>query len=41
MQQDHEQRSGLATLCIHGGEAMDAQGALHMPLYNHSTFGFP
>ena len=41
MQQDHEQRSGLATLCIHGGEAMDAQGALHTPLYNHSTFGFP
>lgn len=41
MQHDPGPHRGLATLCIHGGEAMDAQGALHTPLYNHSTFGFP
>lgn len=32
---------GLSTRCVHGGETMDAEGAVHMPLYNHSTFGFP
>lgn len=31
---------GLATMCIHGGEDLDAQGAMHTPLYDHSTFGF-
>lgn len=31
---------GLSTRCIHAGEKMDAEGAVHMPLYNHSTFGF-
>lgn len=36
-----EQKSGLSTLCVHGGESMDAQGGIHTPLYNHSTFGFP
>lgn len=33
--------AGLSTLCVHGGEGLDAQGAIHVPLYNHSTFGFP
>jgi cystathionine gamma-synthase len=32
--------SGLSTVCVHGGEGLDAQGGIHMPLYNHSTFGF-
>ena len=32
---------GISTLCVHGGDARDAHGALHAPLYNHSTFGFP
>jgi cystathionine gamma-synthase/methionine-gamma-lyase len=31
----------FSTLCVHGGEAIDAQGGIHTPLYNHSTFGFP
>lgn len=31
---------GLSTRCIHSGEKMDAEGAIHVPLYNHSTFGF-
>ena len=31
---------GLATRCIHAGDERDAQGAIHVPLYNHSTFGF-
>jgi len=35
------QKQGLSTLCIHGGEQLDAQGGIHTPLYNHSTFGFP
>src|SRR3990172_8577183 len=36
-------RTGLsfATVCVHGGEELDAQGGMHVPLYNHSTFGFP
>lgn len=32
---------GFATLCVHGNEPLDAQGGIHAPLYNHSTFGFP
>jgi cystathionine gamma-synthase/methionine-gamma-lyase len=32
---------GLSTLCVHGGEERDAQGGIHTPLYNHSTFAFP
>lgn len=32
---------GLSTLCVHGGESRDPQGAMHVPLYNHTTFGFP
>ncbi|MGA2762676.1 MAG: PLP-dependent aspartate aminotransferase family protein [Spirochaetia bacterium] len=31
----------LATRCIHAGEKLDEKGAIHTPLYNHSTFGFP
>lgn len=31
----------FSTICVHGGETLDAQGGIHMPLYNHSTFGFP
>ncbi len=31
---------GLSTRCVHAGEALDAQGGIHIPLYNHSTFGF-
>ena len=33
--------TGLSTLCVHGGENLDAQGGIHASLYNHSTFGFP
>jgi cystathionine gamma-synthase/methionine-gamma-lyase len=25
---------------VHAGETLDAQGGIHAPLYNHSTFGF-
>jgi len=25
---------------VHAGEELDAQGGIHAPLYNHSTFGF-
>jgi cystathionine gamma-synthase len=31
---------GLSTRCVHAGEELDAQGAIHPALYNHSTFGF-
>jgi cystathionine gamma-synthase/methionine-gamma-lyase len=31
---------GLSTRCVHAGEELDAQGGIHAPLYNHSTFGF-
>lgn len=34
-------QTGLSTLCVHGGEQLDANGGIHTPLYNHSTFGFP
>lgn len=32
--------AGLSTRCVHAGEARDAEGALHPPLYNHSLFAF-
>lgn len=32
--------TGFQTKCIHGGEQLDKEGAIHIPLYNHSTFGF-
>jgi cystathionine gamma-synthase/methionine-gamma-lyase len=31
---------GLSTRCVHAGDVRDPHGALHAPLYNHSTFGF-
>ena len=31
---------GVSTQCIHAGETLDANGGIHPPLYNHSTFGF-
>lgn len=40
MKSQNEQKQGLSTLCVHGGEQLDAQGGIHGPLYNHSTFGF-
>lgn len=36
----HAPRLGLSTRCVHAGDVRDAKGALHAPLYNHSTFGF-
>lgn len=33
-------KPGFQTQCIHAGEHLDPMGAIHMPLYNHSTFGF-
>lgn len=32
--------TGVSTRCVHAGEARDAEGAIHTPLYNHSTFAF-
>ncbi len=32
---------GFSTRCVHAGEPLDPQGGIHIPLYNHSTFGFP
>lgn len=37
---DEVRRLGVSTRCIHAGQVRDAEGALHTPLYNHSTFGF-
>ncbi len=37
---DSGQPQGLSTRCVHAGEQLDAQGGIHAPLYNHSTFGF-
>ncbi len=31
---------GLSTRCIHEGEAKDAHGSPHTPVYNTTTFGF-
>ncbi|GAB2792607.1 trans-sulfuration enzyme family protein [Amycolatopsis magusensis] len=31
---------GLSTRGVHAGEQRDPQGAIHTPLYNHSTFAF-
>jgi cystathionine gamma-synthase/methionine-gamma-lyase len=35
-----ETGQGLSTRCVHAGDVRDAEGALHVPLYNHTTFGF-
>jgi cystathionine gamma-synthase/methionine-gamma-lyase len=40
MVKDRGQPRGLSTRCVHAGEELDAQGGIHAPLYNHSTFGF-
>lgn len=32
---------GLSTRCIHAGDTLDPRGAIHTPLYSHSTFAFP
>lgn len=31
---------GFSTRCIHAGDRLDPRGAIHTPLYGHSTFGF-
>ncbi|MFJ3307631.1 trans-sulfuration enzyme family protein [Streptomyces sp. NPDC086549] len=31
---------GLSTRSVHAGEHRDSEGAVHTPLYNHSTFAF-
>lgn len=31
---------GISTRCVHAGDHMDGEGALHTPLYDHTTFGF-
>src|SRR3972149_187610 len=36
MKSDHD----LSTRCVHAGEARDAEGSLHTPIYNTTTFGF-
>jgi cystathionine gamma-synthase/methionine-gamma-lyase len=40
MSTDNGTTPGLSTRCVHAGEELDAQGAIHTALYNHSTFGF-
>ena len=32
---------GLSTRSVHAGDHRDPQGAIHTPLYTHSTFAFP
>ncbi len=32
---------GLSTRCVHAGEELDAQSAVHTAFYNHPTFGLP
>jgi cystathionine gamma-synthase/methionine-gamma-lyase len=34
------QGQALSTRSVHAGETRDAQGAIHTPLYTHSTFAF-
>ena len=36
-----DRHSGMSTRCVHAGDERDHHGALHTPLYDHSTFGFP
>jgi cystathionine gamma-synthase len=40
MSKESRRPRGLSTRCVHAGEVLDAQGGIHAPLYNHSTFGF-
>jgi cystathionine gamma-synthase/methionine-gamma-lyase len=37
---DQKLSHGLSTRCVHAGEELDSQGAIHTALYNHSTFAF-
>lgn len=41
MSEGHSGNASMSTACVHGDEELDAQGGTHVPLYNHSTFGFP
>jgi cystathionine gamma-synthase/methionine-gamma-lyase len=34
------EKVGFQTKCVHAGEQLDSLGGIHIPLYNHSTFGF-
>ncbi|TVT10143.1 PLP-dependent transferase [Amycolatopsis bartoniae] len=36
----NSQRAELSTRCVHAGDIRDPQGAIHPPLYGHSTFAF-
>ena len=40
MTESGAEKKGFSTRCVHAGEPLDAQGGIHIPLYNHSTFGF-
>lgn len=40
MTHTNREPQGVSTRCVHAGESLDVQGAIHMPLYNHATFGF-
>ncbi|MCX4906966.1 hypothetical protein [Streptomyces sp. NBC_00878] len=31
---------GMSTRSVHAGESRDPEGAIHTPLYTHSTFAF-
>ena len=35
-----DEKRGLSTLCVHGGELKDVHGAPHTPLYDTTTFAF-
>ncbi|WP_327352771.1 trans-sulfuration enzyme family protein [Streptomyces sp. NBC_01304] len=35
-----DRNHALSTRCVHAGESRDAEGAIHPPLYNHSTFAY-
>ncbi len=36
----NQDSGGLSTRCIHAGDSRDPLGAIHTPLYSHSTFAF-
>lgn len=39
MSETSDKKLGMSTRCVHAGDGLDAQGGIHAPLYNHSTFG--
>jgi len=41
MSERETKTAGLSTRCIHAGDTLDPRGAIHTPLYSHSTFAFP